>query len=423
MNQRIETDSPQGGTQASLHDFLLLQRVAQRIGSILDLDVLLEQIVEDVAATFGYSRSGILLLDEEAGDLVLAAVRGWTTNYHVKGEHFPIGIGMVGHVAATNRMHYAPDVGLDPYYVVSEATTRSEVDIPIRARNRLIGVFNAQHPEVDAFPAHRLQLLESLAGHIGVAVANARLFERERREHDRLADELAEARIVQSRLFPDAAPEVPGFRISGLSRPCLAVGGDWYDYIPLASGRTGIVVGDVSGKGSGAALFMASTRSIVRMQAEQADGPGTVLQRVNGILTADLPATRFVTMLYASLDPAARTVTFANAGHVPPVLVTEGGPTAVRTTPQLPLGIREGPYADHTLTLRAGDRLFLYSDGVVEARNPDGEEYGETRLLRHLEDPNASEQTLLRDVSAHAAGHPAIDDVTIVMIDARPPGS
>jgi sigma-B regulation protein RsbU (phosphoserine phosphatase) len=399
-------------------DFLLLQRVAQRIGSILDLDELLEQIVDDVAQTFGYLRSGILFLDAERGDIVIAAVRGWTSHYHVKGDRFTMDEGMIGHVARTGQPYYAPDVTKDPYYMVSETSTRSEVDIPIRSRGRIIGVFNAQHADVDAFPAHRLQLLEALAGHIGVAVENARLFERERHEKERMVRDLAEARAIQSRLFPARAPEMRNLRVTGLSTPCLAVGGDWYDYVPLPDGRMAIVLGDVAGKGPGAALLMTSTRSIVRMHAEQGAGPASVLSQVNDVLVADLPASKFVTMIYAIVDPDHRSVTFASAGHLPPVVAGGSGVRVIRTQPDLPVGIREWSYSEHTVDLDPGDRLFLYTDGVTEARSRTSEEYGEARLLRHAGDPDASAESLLRDVQAHAEGHPAVDDITIVVVEA-----
>jgi sigma-B regulation protein RsbU (phosphoserine phosphatase) len=406
------------GQQSQVEDFLLLQRVAQRIGSILDLDALLEQIVDDVAQTFGYSRSAVLLVDEAAGGVVIAAVRGWTSNYHVKGERFKIGEGIIGHVVETGKTCYVPDVSRNPYYIVSEASTRSEVDIPIKSRGRLIGVFDAQHDDIDAFPPHRIQLLECLAGHLGVAIENARLFERERIEKERMEQELAEARAIQSRLFPERAPEIADFGISGLSQPCLAVGGDWYDYIPLPSGRVAIVLGDVAGKGTGAALLMASTRSILRMHAEQGGSPGAVLAEVNRVLAADLPAEKFVTMIYAVLDPERRTVTFANAGHLRPVIIDASGVHTIKTKPELPLGIREGSYSEHEVQLAVGSQLFLYSDGVVEARGRSSEEYGEARLLRHVGTSSASVESLLEDVLAHAKGHPVVDDITIVMVEA-----
>jgi len=125
--------------QAQIDELFLLQRVAQRISALLDIDALLHEIVGDVAQTFGYSRSAVLLKDELANELVIAAVRGWTVNYHQKGERFKIGeYGIFGHVASTGETHYAPDVLLDPNYQVSEPLTRSELDIPLKRHGRLI---------------------------------------------------------------------------------------------------------------------------------------------------------------------------------------------------------------------------------------------------------------------------------------------
>ena len=178
-----------------IQELLLLQRVAQKINSILDLEKLLEEIVGDPAAaglkTFGYLRSGVLLVDEEANELEIAAVRGWTKNYHIKGDRFKIGVyGIIGHVAATGETYYSPDVTVDPYYQVSEESTRSEVDIPLKINDKLIGVFDIQHHETNAFNQQRIKLLESLANHIAIAIENARLFTNERREKERMLTEL-----------------------------------------------------------------------------------------------------------------------------------------------------------------------------------------------------------------------------------------
>jgi sigma-B regulation protein RsbU (phosphoserine phosphatase) len=402
-----------------IEELLLLQRVTQQINSILDLDLLLEEIVGDVARTFGYSRSAVLLKDDETHEVVIAAVRGWTSNYHLKGERFKIGeYGMVGHAAATEETYYAPDVTVDPYYQVSEALTRSEIDIPLKVRGRLIGIFNAQHNEVAAFSASRIQLLEALAGHIAVAIENARMFQRERLEKERLAAELNEATGIQRTLFPPQAPRLSGFTVTGLCVPCRSVGGDWYDYIPLAGNRLAVVLGDVAGKGMGAALLMSSTRSIVRLFADGAESPGGVLSRVNSVLVDDFPTARFVTMVYAVLDADAQSVTFANAGHLHPLFVDSAGASFIESGEGLPLGIRHGTFSNTTVDMVEGSRLVLYSDGVTEAMNALQEEYGATRVRDHFSQPTASIETLLEDVGVFSGARAASDDVTIVTIAA-----
>ncbi len=406
-----------------IQELFLLQRVAQRINSNLDIDALLEDIVGDVAQTFGCSRSAVLLKDHETNELVIAAVRGWTVKYHLKGDRFTIGeYGMVGHVGATGETYYAPDVTVDPYYQVSEDLTRSEVDIPLKSHGRLIGVFNAQHNEFNAFSPDRIRLFESLAGHIATAIENARMFDRERTEKERMKRDLSEAQRIQVGLFPQHSPTLPGFSVRGLCLPCQEVGGDWYDYIPLPDGRLAVVLGDVSGKGMGAALLMSSTRTILRLVAEGGLPPGDVLSRVNRILLKDFPRAKFVTMLYALLDPQRRTIVFANAGHLYPLLVDSSGAHFLNTDAGMPLGIQEGSFSERAVAMAPGVRLVFYSDGVTESMNASLQQYGDTRLRDHLINPAASVQSLLDDVRSFAAGQSASDDVTVVMIQANEQG-
>lgn len=403
-----------------VQELYLLQRVARRLNSNMDIDSLLTEIVDDVSQTFGCSRLAVLLKDDRADELVVGADCGGDANQHIKGERFKIGeYGMVGHVGATGETYYAPDVSVDPYYKVSDSQTRSEVDIPLRSHGRLIGVLNAQHKDLDGFSPARVELLEALAGHISTAIENALMFQRERKEKERMAKELLEAQRIQSSLFPENCPDIAGFIIEGKCVPSQEVGGDWYDYIPLQDGRLAIVLADVSGKGMGAAMLMSSTRTVLRLVAESAVSPGEVLARVNRVLLKDLPAAKFVTMAYAILEPANRRIVFANAGHCPPLLVDLSGVHFLETDAGLPLGIQEGVFSETTVEMTAGTRLLLYSDGVTEAMNPSSEQYGTTRLGNHFSNPSASIQTLLDDLHMFSEGHSASDDVTIVTLQNR----
>ncbi len=400
-----------------IQELFLLQRVAQRINSTLDLDTLLEDIVSDVAQTFGCSRSAVLLQDDQTNELVIAAVRGWTINYHLKGDRFKIGeYGIIGHVGTTGETYYAPDVTNDPYYQVSEELTRSEVDIPLKSHGRLIGVFNAQHNEFNAFSPARIQLFEALAGHIATAIENARMFQRERLEKERMSKELNEAQRIQLELFPGQAPALPSFTVTGLCLPCQEVGGDWYDYIPLPGGRLAVVLADVSGKGLGAALLMSSTRTVLRLIAETGLPPGQVLSRVNNILLKDFPAARFVTMVYGIIDPKNNNLVFANAGHPHPLLVDSTGARFCETASGLPLGFREGLYSEQTVQLTPGSCLVLYSDGITEAMNSSLQQYGEIRLRDHVVLNSVTTQSILDDVRSFTTGQSASDDLTVVMI-------
>ncbi len=402
-----------------IQDLFLLQRVAQTINSNLEIDLLLEEIVNDVSQTFGCSRLAVLLTDDRTNELVVGADCGGDTNHHIKGERFKIGeYGMTGHVGATGQTYYAPDVSVDPYYEVSDSETRSEVDIPLRSHGKMIGVLNAQHRELNGFSPGRIQLLEGLAGHIATAIDNAQLFQHERKEKERMARELAEARNIQRSLIPGEPPAIPGFIVDGTCLPCLEVGGDWYDYIALPDGCLGVVLADVSGKGMGAAMLMSSTRTVLRLVAEGRHSPAEVLSRLNHVLLKDFPAAKFVTMVYAILDPKNATVVFANAGHCYPLLVDSNGAQLLKTEQGLPLGIREITFTEQKIEMMPDSRLVLYSDGVTEAMNSSSEQYGESRLASHIADQSTNIQTLLEDINIFRGNSPASDDVTVVMIRA-----
>src|ERR1700691_4941079 len=307
-----------------MEDLQKLQKAAQKITSILDLDQLIDNIVNDVARSFGCLEAGIYLHDEERGEMVLAGVHGCSVSH--KGLRLKIGKeGMVGYVASTGQMRYAPDVREDHYYIACEKSALSEVAIPLHVGERLVGIFTASHPELDAFPRQQLRILQALCDHVAVAVNNARRFQSERAERETMSREAQEARVMQQALLPKSSPYIPGFVISGLSVPVSAVGGDWYDFIAFPDGRWGLVLADVSGKGTAAALLMSATRGMLRSLAEACSGPGEVLTKLNRLMVEDFPAGKFVTLVYGVLDPLTRTVTFANAGHLHPLFIDDNG--------------------------------------------------------------------------------------------------
>jgi phosphoserine phosphatase RsbU/P len=400
--------------EGRIEELLLLQRVAQRITSILDLDRLLEEILADVERTFGYHRTAVFLKDDATEELI---IHGWTGPHYREGDRFRVGVdGIVGHVAATRLTYYAPDVRTDPYYRFTEEGTRSELEIPLLAGGRLIGVFDVQHTEVNGFSPERIQLLEALAGHVATAITNARLFQKERLEKERMSKELAEARRIQVGLFPAPPPAITGFAIDARCVPCREVGGDWFDFLPIERGRLGVAVADVCGKGMAAALLMSSTRSLLRLLAAEGAPPADVLRRLNGVLLDDFPAGRFVTMVYAVLNTAERSLTFANAGHPAPAFADAAGARFLETEAGWPLGIGDTHFAERELRMPAGSRLLLYSDGVSEAANPIAEEFGASRIRDHLARPEAAADRLLDDVRRFTQGCHATDDLTVVMI-------
>ena len=193
------------------------------------------------------------------------------------------------------------------------------------------------------------------------------------------------------------------------------MGGDWYDFIPLDRGRWGLALADVSGKGTAAALLMSATRGMLRSLAEAACTPAEVLTKLNRLLVEDFPAGRFVTMVYGVLDPEKRTLTFANAGHLPPLLIHDGTKRVLDTERGMPLGLGNGDFSEVQVTLPEGSRLLFYSDGITEAENNRQEEFGVVRLRDALSQPTVCAETIVNDVRQFAESG-LTDDATIVLV-------
>jgi phosphoserine phosphatase RsbU/P len=396
---------------------LKLQKWAQKISSILDLDELIHKIVDDVATSFCCVETNIYLHDQERGELEMAGVHGCTV--HGKGSRLKVGTeGMVGYVAATRQMRYAPDVRQDPYYIACEESTLSEVAIPLLVDGQLVGVFAASHHDLDAFTREHLRWLQSLCDHVAVAVHNARRFQHERHERERMSYEEHEARAIQQALLPKSSPFIPGFAISGLSIPAGAVGGDWYDFISFDDGCWGLVLADVSGKGTAAALLMSATRGMLRSLAQTCSGPGEVLTRLNRLLVEDFPSGKFVTMLLAVLNPTTRELTFSSAGHLRPLLVDEQGARFLDSERGMPLGLGTGEFSESRVQLSKNSRLVFYSDGITEATGLSDEEYGAERMRDHVLQPEASAESILADVRVFANGQGLQDDATVIFVRA-----
>jgi len=389
-----------------------LQKAAQEIGSILELDELLDTIVHRIAVDFGCIESSILLIDGE--QFHMAAVHGCTQAD--KGARWSVTEGLSGQVVVTGKTHYAPDVTQELHYKACEPHTRSEVVIPLKVRDRVIGVFCASHHDVDAFPKTQIELLKGFAGHIAVAIDNAQRIQNERRQMQRLTDEEYEARRIQQNLLPRTAPKIPGFVLEAECVPAGAVGGDWYDYIPLPDGRLMLVLADVSGKGMPAALLMSATRGIVRSLAPLAKGTGEVLARVNQMLLDDSTTGRYVTMVCAVLDPARRTLTFASAGHPWPLLCHGNEARPLHTDAGIPLGLLPCEFTEHTVTLCHDFRLLFYTDGISEALNGEDQEFGSGRLTDFVASHDCSVSRLMQATKEFRGHRTQHDDATVILL-------
>jgi serine phosphatase RsbU (regulator of sigma subunit)/anti-sigma regulatory factor (Ser/Thr protein kinase) len=231
-------------------------------------------------------------------------------------------------------------------------------------------------------------LLSNLAAQAAPAVRVAQLVRQQQIEaqsRERLEQEMRVARLIQQTLLPQQLPAITGWDVSAYYQPARAVGGDFYDFIYLADGRLGIVVGDVTDKGVPAALVMATTRASLRAAAQRFDSPGQVLSQVNDTLCPDIPARMFVTCIYAILDTATGKLVFANAGHDVAFCWSSANGVSELRARGMPLGLMTGmTYEEKETTVMVNDSLIFYSDGLVEAHNPQRDMFGFPRLSHLL---------------------------------------
>ncbi len=238
-----------------------------------------------------------------------------------------------------------------------------------------------------------------------------------------LQNELDVARRMQQSILPTVFPKTPGYEVFGNMESAREVGGDFFDVINLEGGRIGLTIADVSGKGVPAALFMMSSRTLMKGSAIGLPEPADVLEEVNGLLEADNEAAMFVTLFYAVLDPASDLLQYANGGHNPPLIVHPGGSsTLLPTTGGVALGVVAGlSYRQETTTLEPGDIAVLYTDGVTEAMNARDEEFGVERLQavfaeRRPQTAREVSETIFDAVRAFVGSTPQSDDITCLIV-------
>jgi sigma-B regulation protein RsbU (phosphoserine phosphatase) len=241
-------------------------------------------------------------------------------------------------------------------------------------------------------------------------------------EQRQVAQEFEIARQVQLRLLPAYVPQIPGLKLAGICVPARQVGGDYYDFIPLSSTKLGLAIGDVSGKGLPSALTMAQLQGMVRSSAfSYADDPAGMMTLLNRLLIESTDINRFVSFFYGIFDAKLLTFTYVNGGHNPALVLRHDSPTMHLSTSGTVLGVDpDANYRVLSLTMKPGDSLVLYTDGIVEATNNIEEEYGEKRLVQVISrngfmNMNDLCQSILSDVVQFSDNVPQQDDMTLVV--------
>jgi phosphoserine phosphatase RsbU/P len=407
------------------HTLTLLYDVSRELTSILNREELLRRIAQRVKKLVNYHVFTVMLWNEKSAHLEGVFAMHYEDTIPARFR-VPLNEGITGHAASQRRPVRVGDVCLDPRYIKCGASVqvRSELVVPLLLQDRLIGVLDLESTELHAFSAEHERMLVTLGSYIAIALENSRLYEEARQNELRLQGDLDTAREIQRQLLPRGAREVPGLDLAASYVPARELGGDFYDFLPYGEGRLGIALGDVSGKGTAAALFGSLAIGILREHTvEHACEPAEVLALLNRRLHGARLEAHFVAMLFAVYDAGARRITLANAGGPYPLLLRNGRIEEIRVS-GIPLGLFvDSEYEIGAFDLQSGDVVLFASDGILEAENSEHEAFGPERLAQVLQDlcPQGTSDEIssaVLNATDEFSGHPAAphDDRTIVVL-------
>ena len=401
----------------------LISKVGVTLLASSTLDETLEQIVSLVFEAVPADRCLLMMRDGEKEDMRVAVARLRDRVGEV-GE-IRVSRNVMDEVVMRGNSVLTSDALHDPRFASGTMVlqgVRSVLAVPLGVAEKVFGIIYADSPIAEGrFTEDHLKVLTTLASVAAIRVENARLIEA-RLQQERLERELQLASEIQQRFQPSAPPIVPGYELQGISFPCYEIGGDYYDFIWREDGRLVIALGDVSGKGTAAALLMSSLHAAIHAQTGSHETLVETISAVNRYLADNIPPNRFVTLFFAELDPASGAVSFLNAGHNPPLIVHAAGTVEQLASGGLPLGIKaDAEYREGRTHLQLGDVLVIYSDGVTEAASPNGEEFGPTRLYEVVSRNVDASAAGIRDriesaLTKFSQGTQAADDITLVIV-------
>jgi len=420
---RSQPDAREVARAAREGDLLaLISKVGITLLSSSTLEQTLEQIVALVFEAVPADRCLLMMRDVHSEDMKVAVARLRDRVGEV-GE-IRVSRNVMDEVVIKGKSVLTSDAQHDPRFASGTVVlqgVRSVLAVPLGVSEKVFGIIYADSPIAEGrFTEDHLKVLTTLASVAAIRVENARLVEA-RFQQERLERELQLAMEIQQRFQPTAPPVVPGYEFQGISFPCYEIGGDYYDFIKRDDGRLVIALGDVSGKGTAAALLMSSLHASIHAQTGSHDSLVETISAVNRYLAENIPSNRFVTLFYAELDPESGALSFLNAGHNPPLIVHAAGTVEQLASGGLPLGIKaNADYREGRTTLQPGDVLVIYSDGVTEAASPSGEEFGPTRLYEVVSRNVESSAAGIRDriesaLTKFSQGTQAADDITLVI--------
>ncbi|HEY3295843.1 MAG TPA: GAF domain-containing SpoIIE family protein phosphatase [bacterium] len=363
-----------------------LMDISMKLSSASAIEDVLRTILDLLKQVVAFDAAGIFVYNREMGQIEIDMLSGYEGAsrelIHRKfQEAVKAGQGIVGTVIQTGHPIYVPDIREDPRYIAVRETTLSELAVPIVLRDEVVGAFNLESDEVDAFTERDLRSLTTFANHAGVAIERART-DRLRQHSRRIQEEIHLARRIQMSFLPGTLPSFAPYDLAGMNFPSSEVGGDYFDFICITDNDMGVAIGDVTGHGVGAALLMANFRACLRIESRNNFAIRTILGKVNDYLYETNMPDSFVTAVYGVLDRRHNTFSYSNAGHNPPFRMRRDGSVEQLEVGGLILGAFPSViYKETTISLQPGDLLVFYTDGVTEAHDADGNEFGLERLV------------------------------------------
>jgi sigma-B regulation protein RsbU (phosphoserine phosphatase) len=406
-----------------IEDLTALNDLTMLLAGARDLSGVLQRTVELVCQMMNVKASSIRLLDLERDELVIRAVHNLSPEYLQKGRIVLSQASIDRQALAGAGFCYVADMAHDPRVLFPREAVRegivSMLSVGMLYKDKPVGVLRIYTSREQQFSQLQIDLLKSIAAQAAAAIENARLLE------ETLASQALERQVqmaveVQQRMIPQTPPTVDGLELASVYVPCYALGGDLYDFIPLAGRNLGLVIADVAGKGVPASLIMASVRAALRAHVDNIYYLYEVIHRVNTMLCRDTKPTEFVTLFYGVLDAQTKRLTYCNAGH-PPGLLLRGGKVSELTGGNLILGVDpDEHYRQEIVELRSGDVLLLYTDGLTDALNFQRQSYGKQRLMEALARGGDSAETIaqnvLWDMRRFVGLTPRNDDVTMIVV-------
>jgi sigma-B regulation protein RsbU (phosphoserine phosphatase) len=398
----------------------VLNEISRELTSILDLDCLLQRVGELLHPLIDYHMFGVLLVDDSGKNLVHRFAVRFDKNVQIK-DIMPIGSGLVGYAAQHKESVLVPDVSKDPRYIMLNPESRSELCVPLILKDRVIGVLDLEHTKRGYFTEFHKLTLTTLAAQVAVAIENARLYQRISQQEQRLERDLARAREIQLHLLPPCCPTLGNAQIAARYAPALAIGGDLYDFLNYSGAVTGIAVGDVSGKGAPAALFAALASGMLRSTVSSEPSAAEMLSAINLALAERSLEAHFICLLYALWDDEQRTMQIANSGFPRPLYCHQGTISVVEAL-GLPLGLfDDAQYDELSIAADPGDVFVFFSDGILDAASPDGEQFGRGRLESAVAGASSGSAEEIADrimnaVNQFTSGADPFDDQTVVVL-------